>query len=573
MDMNDYKIILERFVYTTLINIILFLWHRILILYIMKNFILPLFFSFVSIQTVCCTSTTSSPKEEDNSSSPIQITPPIMGWSSWNTYRININEELIKRQADAMIDQGLKDAGYNYINIDDGFFGGRDKDGNLLIHPQRFPNGLKTVAEYIHSKGLKAGIYSDAGYNTCGSYFDNDPNGIGVGLYGHEKQDAHLFFNQCGFDFIKIDYCGADKFEEKERYTEIATAIQQTCNKEVSINICRWAFPGVWGSEIARSWRISPDIAPNWESIKSIINKNLYLSAYAKNGHYNDMDMLEIGRGLKPEEEEVHFGIWCIMSSPLLIGCDLTTIPESSLKLLKNKELINLNQDPLGLQAYVIQHKNEGYIFVKDIKEKRGKERAVAFYNPSDTECTLSIPLSELELEGKTYVRDLIKQQDEINTNQNLTYTIPARSVKILQLKSEKRLEPVLYEAEWAYLPCFNDLGKSSQTPYYQENKDASGKTVVHNLGGNSSNYAEWNEVYSTNGGNYKMSLVYFPTNETTNTSIELNINGVSKPVNIDINKNSLSIPITLKQGYNTIRIGSSKAQIVDIDYFTIKKE
>ena len=135
--------------------------------------------------------------------------PPIMGWSSWNTYRINISEDLIKRQAEAMVSLGLKDAGYRYINIDDGFFGYRDEKGVLQTHPERFPNGVKGVADYIHRLGLKAGIYSDAGANTCGSLWDADPNGIGVGLYGHEKQDADLYFNQWGFDFIKIDYCGA----------------------------------------------------------------------------------------------------------------------------------------------------------------------------------------------------------------------------------------------------------------------------------------------------------------------------------------------------------------------------
>ena len=128
-----------------------------------------------------------------------------MGWSSWNTYRININDELIKKQADALVELGLKDAGYRYVNIDDGFFGYRDDDGNLHTHPERFPDGLGGLTAYIHSLGLKAGVYSDAGANTCGSIWDSDPNGVGVGLYGHEEQDADLYFNKCDFDYIKID--------------------------------------------------------------------------------------------------------------------------------------------------------------------------------------------------------------------------------------------------------------------------------------------------------------------------------------------------------------------------------
>lgn len=367
-----------------------------------------------------------------------QLDPPVMGWSSWNTYRIHINEALIKKQADAMVSQGLKEAGYLYVNVDDGFFGWRDENGKLQTHPERFPNGLKCVADYIHSKGLKAGIYSDAGSNTCGSIWDKDPNGVGVGLYGHEKQDADLFFNEWGFDFIKIDYCGAGQslaLEEQKRYTEIRQAIDAVCNRNISLNICRWAFPGTWAKDLARSWRISADITPKWESIKYIIGKNLYLSAYAGGGHYNDMDMLEIGRGLKPEEEEVHFGMWCIMSSPLLIGCDLTTIPKSSLELLKNRELIALNQDPLGLQAYVVQHKNGGYVLTKDMEQKRGKVRAVAFYNPSDTNCSFSIPTTQLELGGKIKVRDLIKRQSVGTVTNKLVYELPPHSVKYFAWK------------------------------------------------------------------------------------------------------------------------------------------
>ena len=232
------------------------------------------------------------------------IDRPIMGWSSWNTYHVNISEELIKQQADALIKHGLKEAGYNYINIDDGFFGHRDETGKMHPHPDRFPNGMKVVSDYIHSLGLKAGIYSDAGDNTCGSIYDNDANGVGSGLYGHEQQDMDLYLKEWNYDFIKIDYCGGRELglDEEKRYSTICQAIANTGRTDVSINICRWAFPGTWAKRLARSWRISPDIRPRWNSVKGIIEKNLYLSAYATDGHYNDMDMLEIGRGLKPNE-------------------------------------------------------------------------------------------------------------------------------------------------------------------------------------------------------------------------------------------------------------------------------
>lgn len=144
---------------------------------------------------------------------------PTMGWSSWNTYRVNINDSLIRRQADALVRSGLKDAGYNHVNIDDGFFGGRDETtGDLKFHPVRFPSGLKGTVDYVHSLGLRAGIYSDAGANTCGCYWDNDTIARNVGLLGHETRDARLFFKDIGFDFIKIDYCGADGNQNEQLY-------------------------------------------------------------------------------------------------------------------------------------------------------------------------------------------------------------------------------------------------------------------------------------------------------------------------------------------------------------------
>lgn len=512
-----------------------------------------------------------------------QLDPPLMGWSSWNTYRINIDESLIKKQADAMVNQGLKDAGYLFINVDDGFFGYRDEEGNLQTHPQRFPNGMKVIADYIHSKGLKAGIYSDAGSNTCGSLWDNDPNGKAVGLYGHERRDANLFFNQWGYDFIKIDYCGAGQqldLDEQKRYTEIVEAIRETANRPVSINICRWAYPGAWVKNLSRSWRISPDISANWGSVKFIIGKNLYLSAFAGDGHYNDMDMLEIGRGLSQNEEEVHFGMWCIMSSPLLIGCDLTTIPEASLALLKNPELIALNQDPLGLQAHVVQHEGNGYVLVKDIEKKRGLKRAVAFYNPSDSACTITIPLSALELGGKTKVRDLIKRENEPSVSNELSYTIPARSVKMVSLEGKTRLEPSRYEAETAFLPQYNDLGKRSRGIDFKQVDEASGKMLVANIGGEAENTIDWNEVYSQKGGKYTIKIACMITTgerSLTDHKLLLTVNGVSQfvPLNTEVvNKlQTVEAVIDLKPGYNTIQMGSPYTWAPNIDCFELIKQ
>lgn len=503
--------------------------------------------------------------------------PPLMGWSSWNTYHVNINEGLIKSQADALVSQGLKEVGYQYINIDDGFFGHRDENGKMVAHAERFPNGMRVVSDYIHSLGLKAGIYSDAGHNTCGSIYDDDANGVGSGLYGHEQQDMDLYLKEWNYDFIKIDYCGALDLglDEEKRYATICKAIEQTGRTDVSINICRWAFPGTWAQKMARSWRISSDIRPRWNSVKNIISKNLYLSAYAGNGHYNDMDMLEVGRGLKPCEEEVHFGMWCMMSSPLLIGCDLNKIPATSLQLLKNRELIALNQDPLGLQAYVVQHpQKDCYVLVKDIEEKRGKVRAVAFYNGSDSVYEFQTPLELLELGGKVKVRDLVKGKDLEDVKGECCYQIQPHSVLVCRMEANSRLEPQNYEAEWAYLPCFNDLGKEPKPILYVASTVCSGGMKVHRLGGKEENYAEWKEVYSEKGGNYEMTIHYSCPDSR---KLEIWVNGKYHVLDglTSGNKDKLAtvtLTIHLRKGNNIIQMGNHYGWAPDIDRFALTK-
>ena len=496
---------------------------------------------------------------------------PIMGWSSWNTYRVNISDTLIKRQADAMVATGLKDAGYTYVNVDDGFFGYRDEQGEMHAHPQRFPGGMKAVADYIHSLGLKAGIYSDAGAVTCGSIWDKDRNGIGAGLYGHEEQDAELYFRRWGYDFIKIDYCGAGQeldLEEQSRYTAIRKAIDQVGRKDVEINICRWAFPGTWAKDLAASWRISGDISDNWESVKHIIEKNLPLSAYCADGHFNDMDMLEIGRSLSESEERVHFGLWCLMSSPLLVGCDMTTLSERSLELLKNPELIALNQDSLGLQAYPVQAADGTYVLVKDIGRRRTPVRAVALYNPTDSARRISIALSELELEGKTRLRDLFARKELRPVRDTLSAVVGPHDVALWRVEAERRLEPTCYEAEWAYLPLFNDLGKRKKEVFYAVEAKASGGRVVRYAGGCRENAIVWNRVWSDLGGRYEMRIAYLPAE---NRGLEVVVNGESVQVPLSA-EGVVTVPVVLRPGDNTVEMTCRTQWVPDIDRFTLKR-
>ena len=508
---------------------------------------------------------------------------PTMGWSSWNTFGVNISENIIKGQADAMVSKGLKDVGFDHINIDDGYFGGRDKtDGHLLIHATRFPNGLKPVADYIHEKGLKAGIYSDAGRNTCGSMFNGDVTGKGVGFYEHDQQDADFFFKDCGFDFIKVDFCGGSYYhnedhlvlDEQERYTAIAQAIKNTGRTDVRMNACRWAYPGTWIDNAAFSWRTTGDINSSWESVKGIIAENLYLSAYCSKGHYNDMDMLEVGRSLTSEEDKTHFGMWCIMNSPLLIGCDLRNIKDETLSLLKKKELIALNQDPLYQQAYVAGLVNGCFLLVKDIEELNGTKRAFAVYNPDDTQKTVQVNLVDLDLGGLVKIYDAFSPRNKKEATGTFEVTVPKHGVRIYVAEAETRLERTRYEAETGYISVYQEIknNQAEKTGIYETADFCSCGYKAGWLGCSEANALEWRNVYSKNGGEYNLTIGFI-CGESRN--ITVSVNG-TKVKTLSCNSGgwqkvgTKTLTIQLQQGQNTIRLSNATNWMPDIDYINV---
>lgn len=511
---------------------------------------------------------------------------PTMGWSSWNTYGVNINENLIRQQTYAMVTKGLRGCGYTYINIDDGYFGGRDAEtGQLLIHPKRFPNGLKGLVDYIHSKDLKAGIYSDAGRNTCGSMFNGDAIGKGVGLYEHDQQDADFFFKELGFDFIKVDFCGGSYYhnedhlvlDERERYTAIAEAIRRTGRTDVRMNACRWAYPGTWIDGVAFSWRTTGDIYDGWESVRGIIKENLYLSAYCRNGHYNDMDMLEVGRSMTTVEDKTHFGMWCIMSSPLLIGCDMTTIKSAALTLLKNKELIALNQDPLHLQAYVCQREQGCYVLVKDVEELLGTKRAFAVYNPTDEQQTVTVRFDAMDLGGAISLHDCFLRRDAATVEGTFDVTLPAHGTAIYTATAEQRRERTLYEAETALIGNYQELVNNQSLPsgiYDDGASNCSGGCKVGWLGRSDDNYIEWPNVYSASGGRYRLTFAYISGEAR---SAQLSVNGERIQTLSSLNSggwdriSTRSVTVQLQPGMNAIRLSNPTGWMPDIDYLRIQ--
>lgn len=396
---------------------------------IFKNLLFTLLLISFSIHATSQDQTVGEPR----------LKTPIMGWASWNNYRVEINEDIIKAQADAMVSKGLKDVGYNFINTDDGFYGGRDEEGNLLVHPVRFPSGMKSLALYIHSKGLNAGIYSDVGINTCASFWDKDTIGAGMGLYGHEVQDLTLYLKEWNYDFIKVDWCGGDwmGLDEETQYTHIAN-LARSIKPSVIFNICRWQFPGTWATQVADSWRISGDIDNKFSSILAIIDINADLWKYASYGHYNDMDMLQVGRGMSYEEDKAHFTMWAIMHSPLLLGNDLTQISDETLEIITNKDIIALNQCNYVYQARRMVDYGDLEVWAKPLIDSMSGEVAVALLNRSNEPQLIHFALEQVGLDasaGYTMIDLWSKETFGSTTNSEVSRKVPPHGVVVLKFK------------------------------------------------------------------------------------------------------------------------------------------
>ncbi|MBP1639536.1 MAG: Alpha-galactosidase [Bacteroidetes bacterium] len=508
---------------------------------------------------------------------------PLMGWASWNQFGAKIDEALIKREADAMVSSGLAAAGFRYLNIDDGFFNLRYPDGTLRIDSIKFPHGMKSLVDYIHSRGLKAGFYTEAGENTCGSMYSGQPGGVGAGLYGHDQQDIDLFFKTWGFDFLKVDYCGGlkQKLNEKTRYTAIRKAIDNTGRADINFNVCRWQFPGTWVTTIADSWRMSQDInfvpgsKARWKSIIGIINQNKFLAPYASPGHYNDMDMLEVGRGMSVEEDKSHFTMWCILSSPLVLGFDMTQINDETKSIITNPEVISVNQDPTGLQAHLLFEKDSVQVWTKHLNGRQSKEFAVALLNLKTTPTSASVSWKELNIVGPAKVRDLWVRTDLGAMASEYTATIPAHGVSLVKVTAQKTKLQEVFEAEYAWINNFNLTVNSEIVPDQARpitDAACSGKTKVVKIGNREDNYIEFRDVYASYTGNYTLSVYYISEDNKTAT---VSVNG--KRITLaDLNSSGKgvvakrSLPVKLNKGYNTIRISNANGWAPDIDKIEI---
>lgn len=353
-------------------------------------------------------------------------TPP-MGWNSWNKFAGRIDDATVRGIADAMAKNGMKDAGYVYINIDDTWEGERDAQGNITTN-KKFPD-MKALADYVHKKGLKLGIYSSPGPNTCAGY---------EGSYGHEEQDARTFA-AWGIDYLKYDWCGARTLYTDEEmpavYQKMGEALLKT-GRPIVYSLCQYGRHDVWkwGPDVGGNlWRTTGDIRDTWDSMTGIGFRQNELAQFARPGHWNDPDMLEIGNGgMTDIEYRTHMSLWAILAAPLLAGNDLRSMTPATIEILTNREVIAVNQDKLGKQGRQVWKSGEQEIWTRPLS---GGATAVAIFNREATERSVSVKWADLGLANKKTVRDLWLHQDITTAGPEYGVTVPGHGVVILRVK------------------------------------------------------------------------------------------------------------------------------------------
>jgi alpha-galactosidase len=371
-------------------------------------------------------------------------TPP-MGWNSWNYFSCNVSEDLIREAADAMVESGMKDAGYVYINIDDCWHGERDSQGFIQPDPNRFPSGMKALADYIHLKGLKLGIYSDAGWKTCAGR---------MGSRGYEFQDA-MTYASWEIDYLKYDWCNTEGLKAEGAYLTMRDALYKA-GRPIVFSLCEWGNdkPWEWGPKIGHLWRTTGDIYHcfdcivdhgTWKQwgVEQILDQQDGLRKYAGPDHWNDADMMEIGNGMSVNEDRAHFSMWCMLASPLIAGNDIRNMSEETKNILTNKEAIAINQDPLGIQGFKYYSSDELELWFKPLENGNW---AVCFLNRDEDAKTIDFDWSHwyvkddlnnlvIDFKNEEYkIRNVWSHKDEGTTKKVFQTELPGHDVIMLRL-------------------------------------------------------------------------------------------------------------------------------------------
>jgi alpha-galactosidase len=373
---------------------------------------------------------------QNDNNNQLALTPP-MGWNSWNLYQCDINEDLIKKTADAMVEKGMLRAGYEYLIIDDCWQIARDENGNILPDPEKFPSGIKALADYVHSKGLKFGIYSDAGTKTC----QGRP-----GSRGYEFQDARTYA-EWGVDYLKYDWCHHGTQNAQASYKLMANALKAS-DHPIVFSICEWGTnkPWLWGKQIGGNlWRTTEDILNCWDcrtdwggmGFVHILDLQVGLECYAGPGHWNDPDMLEVGNsGLTVSESRAHFSLWTILAAPLIAGNDIIKMNNEIRDILTNKEVIAIDQDPLGKQGTRVKKLGDLEVWSRQLHDG---SRAVVLFNRGKDTAEISFSWTDIgypnNLNAK--VRDLWKHKDIGNFTGSFSANVKNHDVIMIKVIPE----------------------------------------------------------------------------------------------------------------------------------------
>ncbi len=378
--------------------------------------------------------------------SELAQTPP-MGWNSWNKFACDVNEQVIRAAADAMATNGMKDAGYQYINIDDCWQGERDAQGFIQADAKKFPSGIKALADYVHAKGLKLGVYSDAGAKTCGGR---------PASRGHEYQDA-LSYAQWGADYLKFDWCGCEDLNAPGAYATMRDALH-AAGRPMVFSICEWGQnkPWTWATNVGHLWRTTTDIYPNFDSVLDhktwqqwgvlkILDAQKPLRAAAGPGHWNDPDMLEVGNGMSVSEDRAHFSMWCLLAAPLISGNDLAHMSREVLEILTNPDVIAVDQDALGVEGFPYSTNGDVEVWFKPLAGgdwamcalNRGKDAQKISFDWKNENVSDAFSRRDANFSATTYaLQNLWTKESAGTTADALSAEIPGHDVLVLRLKN-----------------------------------------------------------------------------------------------------------------------------------------
>lgn len=510
--------------------------------------------------------------------SPRNLSPaPPMGWASWNHYFCDYTDQTIRDQADALVSSGMRELGYRYVLIQECIAPRREANGDMMVDAKRFPHGMKDLVDYIHLRGLKAGIYTDIGTHTC---FKNP---LYEGSYQHEEHDANTFA-AWGIDIIEMDYCNRPAgIPGRAVYERMAAAIQKT-GRPMLFYICSWGneSPWTWAQGKAQLWRTDTDISWNknqveWTRVVQNFESNARHSVFSAPNSWNDPDMLEIGNpGLTATEEQTHFLMWAISAAPLWVSNDLTKMSDSIRRIYTNVEVVAVNQDSLGAGPMKVREYDNGLeVWRKHLGSVGSGVDAVLLLNLRETPTDIRVHWDDLGIVGKAAVRDLIAHKDLGEFPDGYQAKIPAHGSMLLKVSGEfSWIKGATYEAEWpgniragdttllVCPECSQSYAISLQGPKHEANDSVKSSLI-------------FTHVCVLKAGRYSATIFYVYSGPRGKKTMQMQVNG-SSPTDVQLPEfvySSIKVPVDLNKGDNTIAFQFAGEGRVNIDRILLSQD